>query len=102
MGEKENSSKEVKGKRIGFWQLAALFIYGFLIVLSIPLVENLPLLFSSSKRICNQVLSGEISQRQASGFLVSKENWRLGVQEDWVLYNCAALLKERDGVKGKQ
>jgi len=102
VGEKENSSKGVKGKRIGFWQLAALFIYGFLIVLSIPLVENLPLLFSSSKRICNQVLSGEISQRQASEFLMRKGGWRVGGGEDSILYMCAAYLKANDEVKGKQ
>ena len=101
MAKEEISSNEVNAKRIGCWQLSALCIYGVLIVLSIPLVEGLYLHFLSSKRICNQVLAEEISQRQASEFLMSK-GWRVGGGEDSILYMCDAYLKANDEVKGKQ
>ena len=101
MAKEEIPSNEVNAKRIGCWQSSALFIYGLLIVLSIPLVEGLYLHFLSSKRICNQVLAEEISQRQASEFLIRK-GWRVGGGEDSILYMCDAYLKANDEVKGKQ
>lgn len=102
MEKEEIPSKEVNKKRIGCWQLSALFIYGVLIVLSIPLVEGVYLHFLSDKKICNQVLAEEISQRQASEFLMRKGGWRVGGGEDSILYMCAAYLKANDEVKGKQ
>tara|TARA_B100000579_G_scaffold366549_1_gene326440 strand:- start:119 stop:424 length:306 start_codon:yes stop_codon:yes gene_type:complete len=101
VAKEEIPSNEVNAKRIGCWQLSALCIYGVLIVLSIPLVEGLYLHFLSSKRICNQVLAEEISQRQASEFLIRK-GWRVGGGEDSILYMCDAYLKANDEVKGKQ
>ena len=101
MAKEEIPSNEVNAKRIGCWQLSALFIYGVLIVLSIPLVEGLYLHFLSSQRICNQVLAEEISQRRASEFLMRK-GWRVGGGEDSILYMCAAYLKANDEVKVNQ
>ena len=59
MEKEEIPSKEVNKKRIGCWQLSALFIYGVLIVLSIPLVEGVYLHFLSDKKICNQSPKGK-------------------------------------------
>ena len=57
---------------------------------------------SQDKKICNQVLAEEISQRQASEFLMRKGGWRVGGGEDSILYMCAAYLKANDEVKEKQ
>ena len=92
MEKEEIPSKEVNKKRIGCWQLSALFIYGVLIVLSIPLVEGVYLHFLSSKSICKRLLSGEITEQKASDVLISKGGWR-GGGEGALFYQCGYFLK---------